>query len=519
MLQTYSIVSPRSLAFLEASLLEIGFMHSSCLETRSGLHLLTLLDTFDWRIWARGSRFWLQRLDEDYRMRLEEQPSGAVVAQARGPKTPRFATDLEAHQNMLSLRKTIGIRALLPQLDVEVEWSRLVASDASLNNEGEVLLQSYRVRLRHEGAPWKQLRLRLVFAGEAHAQSVIADLREYAGGQLDVDVEPPCWVEEALALLAIVPAQFDPRINVRIEPASTIEDAMLKLFDGLWNTFLQNEPGTIADIDTEFLHQFRVAIRRMRSVLSQFQGIISPKDERRFRRALKRLGQTTGPCRDLDVLGLALEGYFVELKISDPGLCRKIRQHLRKQRQKQHRLLRKSLMKKRYGRFKVRFSKWRAKPSFQESASTGPAHVYAKASIQRALEDLLGSGRAINGDSSDEKLHELRKKCKILRYLLEFFRSLFPKKSLIEMLKSLKGLQKLLGTFQDLSVHGPVLRQCTKTLEDGLSNLEQARLDYFFEEFEKKKLTIRRKCLAAFNGFDTPETGFRMRALVGTFDV
>ena len=46
-------------------------------------------------------------------------------------------------------------------------------------------------------------------------------------------------------------------------------------------------------------------------------------------------------------------------------------------------------------------------------------------------------------------LHELRLDCKKLRYLLEFLRSLYPSGQIERLIKSLKGLQDVLGQFQD----------------------------------------------------------------------
>ena len=61
---------------------------------------------------------------------------------------------------------------------------------------------------------------------------------------------------------------------------------------------------------------------------------------------------------------------------------------------------------------------------------------------------LLVSG----GVRTDEDLHNLRIDCKKLRYLLEFFTSLFPKTQMKLLIKQLKQLQDNLGDFNDLSV-------------------------------------------------------------------
>ena len=61
-------------------------------------------------------------------------------------------------------------------------------------------------------------------------------------------------------------------------------------------------------------------------------------------------------------------------------------------------------------------------------------------------------GAAIDDASPPEALHDLRKKGKELRYLLEFFAGLYPAEVVKPMVKTLKALQDTLGRFQDREV-------------------------------------------------------------------
>ena len=64
----------------------------------------------------------------------------------------------------------------------------------------------------------------------------------------------------------------------------------------------------------------------------------------------------------------------------------------------------------------------------------------------------MTQGRAITDGSPPEEYHELRKTCKKLRYLVEFFRSLFPRREMGRVITALKLLQDNLGEYQDLYV-------------------------------------------------------------------
>jgi CHAD domain-containing protein len=68
-------------------------------------------------------------------------------------------------------------------------------------------------------------------------------------------------------------------------------------------------------------------------------------------------------------------------------------------------------------------------------------------------------GRRIDRSSPAEDYHELRKKAKELRYLLELFGlKLFDEEQVAPMVKALKALQDVLGRHQDREVQMAMLR-------------------------------------------------------------
>ncbi|ETX11435.1 hypothetical protein OCH239_20050, partial [Roseivivax halodurans JCM 10272] len=71
-----------------------------------------------------------------------------------------------------------------------------------------------------------------------------------------------------------------------------------------------HEAGAIADIDSEFLHQYRVALRKVRSVISLFKGVNSPEETEDLKARFGALMAETGPLRDLDVYLIARESYL-----------------------------------------------------------------------------------------------------------------------------------------------------------------------------------------------------------------
>src|SRR5262249_22278170 len=86
--------------------------------------------------------------------------------------------------------------------------------------------------------------------------------------------------------------------------------------------------------------------------------------------------------------------------------------------------------------------------------------------VAKAQRKVLEDGRAITPDSPAERLHDLRKDTKKLRYLLECFGSLFPPKGRKAFVEQLKDLQDNLGEHQDAEVHLAHLRELAHDLNE-----------------------------------------------------
>jgi CHAD domain-containing protein len=86
--------------------------------------------------------------------------------------------------------------------------------------------------------------------------------------------------------------------------------------------------------------------------------------------------------------------------------------------------------------------------------------------IWELYQQSLEQGNRINAESPAEDIHALRKTCKKLRYLMEFFQSLYPARKIRELLLVLKGLQDVLGDYNDYAVHIDMLKIFTETVKN-----------------------------------------------------
>jgi CHAD domain-containing protein len=78
--------------------------------------------------------------------------------------------------------------------------------------------------------------------------------------------------------------------------------------------------------------------------------------------------------------------------------------------------------------------------------------------IGAAHRSALNAGRVITPSSPAQSLHDLRKRCKELRYLVEMFGSLYDPAERWQAVRELKALQDSLGEFQDCEVQMTEIR-------------------------------------------------------------
>jgi CHAD domain-containing protein len=226
----------------------------------------------------------------------------------------------------------------------------------------------------------------------------------------------------------------------------------------LFDTAEANLPGTIADIDTEFLHDLRVAVRRTRSVLKAGAPVLPASLVGRYRPEFKWLGDLTTPTRDLDVYLLCYPQMRSTLRAASEAELEPFRQFLRKRRAGACRQLAAGL---RSARFRSLASEWRLDLEHLTSAPAGrrrTADVFAAAAIGQAHKRVLRAGQAITAASPPQDLHDLRKLCKELRYQIEIFASLYDPGEQWRAVSELKALQDCLGEFQDTDVQSGELR-------------------------------------------------------------
>jgi CHAD domain-containing protein len=403
---------------------------------------LTWLDTFDWRLHSAGVSL---RYADGGPLVMQFPDGVRSQAPLAGLKWPAQAHDLPVGPLRDALAPLIAPRALMPVVTVR-----------SASQEGRVLDAEEKTvaRLWTESVDdgTSQVRIQPLRGYDAEADR-IARLLARVEGFNAISATP---YDLALIHAARSPVNGS-RPSVQLQPETSAAVAIAEMLTGFAAAIEENVPGTIASIDTEFLHDLRVAVRRTRSILKLVGDVLPDQLAERYAPDFKWLGDLTTPVRDLDVYLLELDSMAARLTSADPGDLDPFRSFLLKHRSAERRRLVRGLRSKRFHNL---LSDWCAELVEVTPADGGPTvAMLARRRITQAYRNAVRRGKRIDEDSPSDDVHALRKRCKELRYLLEVFRPVCDNTPHRALLKELKSLQDTLGDFQDGEVQREAVRE------------------------------------------------------------
>lgn len=274
------------------------------------------------------------------------------------------------------------------------------------------------------------------------------------------------------------PAFFMAEIGIEagVVRGETALQSASKLFLFLWNEAWESAPATVQG-DAEALHDMRVALRRLRTTLQNFEGTSdAPLLSASLRRELKawrakigKLGDRLGSVRDFDVLA----GYVRDFaKDGDsPGL-RKFEGVLLGERKKNFAPMARKI--ERAGepdRLREEFARWSIGLPGAFSAALLSIEEAAKLMLPARLDEARALGSALT-DGDEEAQHELRRTLRRIRYTLETLSPCFDK-PIKKPVKRLVELQDKLGEMQDRVVLQEWLAHFFKDVPDDVERLAQ----------------------------------------------
>ena len=462
------------------------------------------LDTFDRRLRRAGLVLEHVTLSAEAVLRYREAGRQGSIVEAPDVGLPAFARDL-AHIRLRSLLSPlIDVRRLLV---VAESRGRLTVARCRDSDDKTVMVVEC---FSGQRGPIR-LVVRPLRGYERFARRAVRRLRKVTG--LVSDEAEPMLAASGGPGAAFggmpVPARADP------DPDARSDVACKRLLARLDTALAVNAPGVEADLDPECLHDFRVAVRRTRSLIREMKGVFPEAVTRRIRTDFGWLGQRTGPVRDLDVHLMEFSAAAGNGEAGrDNGLAA-LRAHLEALRKRELRALGRTLGSARYRRLRAAVGKFLESdpPEHPRSANAlVPIGVLSAARILKVYRRILAEGRAITDASPAESLHDLRKTCKRLRYLLEFFRDVHPAKPVTRTISRLKRLQDNLGTYQDVQVQRAVLEEFRERAGASLDAAAADAIDAQCMALAERESRTRAEFAARFASYDSKRAHKAFRA-------
>ena len=412
------------------------------------LKSMAIYDTFDWRLFNRS----LVLYTSENRLFLRNLFKNTIIHSIVITSPPVFIRDFPDSKLKAHLSTVLKMRALFKLTEI---YSRSTVHRILNQDEKTVarlVSEEFRPE-RGENAPvlTTYLWLQPVKGYTKYCQHLIQRLEETgfsARNKEDIYFK-------AIEAVGKNPGSYSSRLNIQLDPAIRADEATKIILRYLLQIMKINEANLEKDLDTEFLHDFRVSIRRTRSALVQMKSVFPQMATSRFKKDFTFVGQLTNQLRDLDVFLLKADAFKAML----PPVLRDdidpLFEYLRKSRSKALQEVIRGLKSKKYTQI---IKDWEAflDDPVQDPPLAGNADLpiisFARKRVYKQYRRIVEYGSRILENTEDEKLHALRIACKKLRYLMEFFSSLFPSRKINILIVQLKTLQDNLGEFNDLCV-------------------------------------------------------------------
>jgi len=237
-------------------------------------------------------------------------------------------------------------------------------------------------------------------------------------------------------------------------------EAMQAIVGACLDHFGANVEGALASDDPEYIHQMRVALRRLRSAMRIFR----PANARHIAAELRWLTAELGGARDWDVLMTEALPLLLDA-FGDPAIAEELIAAGTMRRADARKTARAALASEREALLVMTIGRWVNVPgeltllpshgANEDDATQTPAmqrlHHLASHEIRRRRRRLFRVKRAL-ADLSAAARHRLRIDAKRLRYAVDFFSSLYDRDRAMRYATALGEIQDLLGEINDDTV-------------------------------------------------------------------
>lgn len=243
-------------------------------------------------------------------------------------------------------------------------------------------------------------------------------------------------------------------LPVDLDGNATQRAALLAIGWNLAHHWLGNEAGVRDAASVDFVHQMRVAQRRLKTAMRLFRDWQDDAWTTRIAPGLKWLGDLLGDARDWDVF---VDSTLPDLSAADGDVARwsATREVANARRLALRAGVQQALASPRYAWLVLEWLEWQG-ALMKDNARVLPESAgqtlrkHAKKRVRKAYEKLAAAPKLTTLD--DASRHRERIRAKRLRYTLEFLAPLATKKTRVDVAKTLSRMQGVLGDGNDAAV-------------------------------------------------------------------
>lgn len=272
---------------------------------------------------------------------------------------------------------------------------------------------------------------------------------------------PVRFASESKAALGYRVARGEAQPEIRARNAGTLSFTRAATVESVARDVLRDCFGQIAAnmvvvADTDLMegpHQLRVGLRRIRTAFSVFGDSLGKEAFTALSEQARMLGQTVGRLRDIDVLIDEVVGGSA--KDLDEGARAALIGALEDRRARVRAEVREALVRPENVKFLFDLGRmiegrgWLAPSDYSQTARLAePVGEIAPLLLDKRYRKVRKLGRHIR-ELDTERLHELRKELKKLRYTADIFDVIYPGKKVKAYVKALKLLQDRFGSLND----------------------------------------------------------------------
>ena len=319
----------------------------------------------------------------------------------------------------------------------------------------------------------------------------------------------------ALDLLAVAPVRLEPRskaergyrlaatrsrrlATTHFEPPDlntgmSGDEALQRIGIACLERLLRNE-GAVRRRSTEGIHQMRVAVRRLRAVLSAFSRMLPTEQRRLASQELRWLADALGPARNLHVFAHGLMGR-VPARLVEPAGLKALAAAVERRRKASYTAAVEAVRSPRYTGMILRLLRWFDACGWREDVASEDLRQPIGSLAARILDGRLHVVKQRGDDFHNqypEQRHRLRIALKKLRYATEALTSLYDPEAVRPFVRQLKLLQDDLGEISDVRVARDIVTDLSRYSNATIAEAGNRVVEWHEEGLADREPNLRR---------------------------